>query len=116
MMSKIVGAISFSAALCIATAASAAGMLTDPKGMTLYVFDKDKGKVSSCYGDCAKHWPPYLSKKGEKMGEGWGTTKRKDGSQQWTYDGHPVYYFASDKKAGDKTGDGVGGVWHIVTE
>ncbi len=34
-------------------------MLTDTKGITLYTFDKDKGKVSSCYGECAKHWPPY---------------------------------------------------------
>ena len=104
------------AALTSATTAFAAGMLTDSKGMTLYTFDKDKGKVSSCYGECAKNWPPYAVHKGEKMGKDWGKTKRKDGSQQWTYDGHPLYYYVDDKKAGDATGDGKGGVWHVVKE
>jgi predicted lipoprotein with Yx(FWY)xxD motif len=116
MITKTMTLFLLAASLFSATAASAAGMLTDSKGMTLYVFDKDKGAVSSCYSDCAKHWPPYLAKKGEKMGEGWATTKRKDGAMQWTYDKHPVYYFASDKKPGDKSGDGAGGVWHVVVE
>ncbi|TIX62921.1 MAG: hypothetical protein E5V33_14030, partial [Mesorhizobium sp.] len=30
------------------------------------------------------------------------------------YDGKPVYTFVKDKKAGDVSGDGVAGVWHIV--
>ena len=104
------------ASLVSATAAFAAEMLADSKGMTLYTFDKDKGKVSSCYADCAKMWPPYAVQKGEKMGKDWAKTKRKDGSMQWTYDGHPLYYYAEDKKAGDAMGDGKGGVWHVVKE
>jgi predicted lipoprotein with Yx(FWY)xxD motif len=104
------------ASLVSATAASAAEMLADSKGMTLYIFDKDKGKVSSCYADCAKMWPPYAVHKGDKMGKDWAKTKRKDGSMQWTYDGHPLYYYAEDKKAGDAMGDGKGGVWHVVKE
>ena len=47
-----------------------------------------------------RHWPPYAVQKGEKMGKDWAKTKRKDGSQQWTYDGHPLYYYVDDKKAG----------------
>jgi predicted lipoprotein with Yx(FWY)xxD motif len=35
---------------------------------------------------------------------------------QWTYDGHPLYYYMEDKKAGDAMGDGKGGVWHVVKE
>ena len=42
--------------------------------------------------------------------------KRKDGRLQSTYDGKPLYFYAGDKKKGDKTGDGIGGVWHIVSE
>ena len=61
-------------------------------------------------------WPPYMVEKGEKMGKDWAKTKRKDGKMQWTYDGHPLYYFADDKKAGDMMGDGKGGVWHVVKE
>ena len=101
-------------ALLPATIASAAGMLTDSKGMTLYTFDKDKGAVSSCYEDCAKNWPPYEARKDDKMLKDWTQTKRKDGSLQWAYDGHPLYFYVDDKKAGDATGDGKGGVWHIV--
>ena len=104
------------ASLFSVTVAFAAGILADSKGMTLYTFDKDKGKKSSCYDDCAKHWPPYLVRKGEKMGKDWAKTKRKDGSMQWTYDAHPLYYYVDDKAAGDKKGDGMGGVWHVIAE
>ena len=40
-----------------------------------------------------------------------GTVKRDDGTTQVTYAGAPIYYFAKDTKAGDVTGQGVGGVW-----
>ncbi|WP_454818524.1 hypothetical protein [Labrys neptuniae] len=50
------------------------------------------------------------------MGEGWAAVKRADGSLQWSYDGKPVYFYAPDKKKGDKTGDGIGGVWHVISE
>ena len=117
MTNKIPALISMGvAALFSVTGAFAAGVLTDSKGMTLYTFDKDKGKKSSCYAECAKHWPPYLVQKGEKMGKDWGKTKRKDGSMQWTYDAHPIYYYVDDKAAGDKKGDGMGGVWHVIPE
>jgi predicted lipoprotein with Yx(FWY)xxD motif len=39
---------------------------------------------------------------------------RKGGGLQWAFDGKPLYYFAGDAKAGDTTGDGQGGVWHVV--
>jgi predicted lipoprotein with Yx(FWY)xxD motif len=91
-------------------------MLTAKNGMTIYIFDKDQGGMSSCYADCAKHWPPYLAKKGAKLSEGWTTVKRKDGKMQWAYDGKPVYFYMDDKKKGDMKGDGMGGVWHVINE
>jgi predicted lipoprotein with Yx(FWY)xxD motif len=109
--------ISTAAGLALASsAASAAGMLAAKNGMTLYVFDKDTGVASTCYDACAAKWPPYLGKTGAKMTTGWSMTKRTDGKMQWTYDGHPLYFFASDKKKGDAKGDGLGGVWHVVKE
>ena len=96
--------------------ASSATMLTANNGMTLYVFDKDTEGLPSCYDSCAKQWPPYLSTGAEKMGEGWGTVKRKDGSMQWTYHNRPVYFYADDKKAGDANGDRVGRIWHAIKE
>ena len=103
-------------AMLLAAAAHAGSMLTAKNGMTLYVFDKDVGSVSSCYNDCAKKWPPYLGKKGDAVMAHFVLTKRTDGAMQWTYDGKPLYFFAGDKKKNDKAGDGKGGVWHIVKE
>lgn len=100
----------------IGSAAFAAGMLTDANGMTLYSFDKDAGGVSACYGDCAAKWPPYIGKAGDAMAKGWTQTARKDGALQWVYDGKPLYFFKGDKAKGAKSGDGMGGVWHIVGE
>ncbi len=99
-----------------AAGAQAAGPVTAKNGMTLYVFDKDTGGTPSCYDDCAQKWPPYVGKADEKMAKDWTMIKRKDDTMQWAYDGKPVYFYASDKKKGDKTGDGVGGVWHLIME
>ena len=97
-------------------AVSAAGMLTDAKGMTLYVFDKDAGGKSACYDSCATKGPPYLGKKGETMAKDWTMVERTDKTLQWAYDGKPLYFFAGDKAKGDMAGDGMGGLWHIVKE
>lgn len=102
-------------ALLTSLPAFAAGMLTAANGMTLYTFDTDKGGVSSCYESCAANWPPYLGKTGQTM-KGMTLVPRKDGSMQWTVSGKPLYFFASDKKKGDKLGDGKGGVWHVVPQ
>jgi predicted lipoprotein with Yx(FWY)xxD motif len=108
--------LTFTSLLFLASAAHAAGMLTDKNGMTLYVFDKDAGGVSVCYDECAAKWPPYLGKADDKLTEGWTLSKRKDDAMQWSYDGKPVYFFAGDKNKGDKNGDNMGNVWHIIVE
>lgn len=95
--------------------ALAAGMLTAGNGMTLYTFDTDTGGVSSCYEACAVNWPPYLGKAGETV-KGLALVPRKDGKEQWAYQGKPLYFFVGDKKKGDKAGDGKGGVWHVVPQ
>lgn len=84
------------------------------KGMTLYSFDKDKGSVSACYDKCAKEWPPVMADAKTKLGKGWTEVARKDGGKQLAYDGKLAYYYAGDKKVGDKKGDGLGGVWHVL--
>jgi predicted lipoprotein with Yx(FWY)xxD motif len=93
---------------------SASGMLVNSAGMTVYTYDKDvpdSGK-SSCVAACAKNWPPV-------MAEGtppapYSVVTREDGGKQLAHKGKPLYTFVKDKKAGDKTGDGVGGAWHAV--
>ena len=110
------GALLLAGTFVMSLAASAATVLTAKNGMTVYVFDKDEGGKPTCYDACGQKWPPYLAEGGGKMEEGWATAKRKDGRLQSTYDGKPLYFYAGDKKKGDKTGDGMGGVWHIVSE
>ena len=100
----------------LAGSAAMAGMIADPKGMTLYTFDKDAGGVSACYDDCAVKWPPYLGKASDKLTEGWTLVDRKDGTKQWAYDGKPMYFFLEDKAKGDMKGDGMGGMWHVIKE
>lgn len=89
-------------------------VLTDAHGMTLYVFDKDTRDSSSCNDDCAKKWPPLKADASAKADGAFGLVTRKDGTQQWTHDGKPLYLWQGDKKPGDTTGDGVAGVWHAA--
>ena len=95
-------------------------ILFDLSGHALYRFDGDRGSMSSCYGPCAKRWPPALTE-GEiravdvprKMV---GTAKRRDGTVQLTYDGHPLYTHSGDGQ-GEANGNGVkafGARWHAL--
>src|SRR6185295_15871322 len=36
-------------------------VLVDGRGRTLYLFEKDKGTASTCYGACASVWPPLTT-------------------------------------------------------
>ncbi|MFC5694440.1 hypothetical protein ACFPU0_02560 [Pseudomonas sp. GCM10022186] len=90
------------------------GMLVDANGMTLYTYDKDSDGKSACNGQCAQNWPPLMADANAKAEGEWSVVKRDDGSMQWAYDGKPLYTFVMDKKAGDVTGDGKMGVWHVA--
>jgi len=46
-----------------------------------------------------------------------GTTRRRDGSMQVTYNGHPLYYYVGDRNAGDTSGQGLdqfGAEWYVL--
>jgi predicted lipoprotein with Yx(FWY)xxD motif len=98
-------------------------ILVDSKGITLYDFVKDKRGRSSCYGACAQLWPPLITKGRPRAGRGvraslLGTTKRKDGKLEVTYRRHPLYYFVSDRKPGQTTGQGLnqfGALWWVLS-
>jgi predicted lipoprotein with Yx(FWY)xxD motif len=97
-------------------------VLVDGKGMTLYMWKKDKAGHSSCYGACASAWPPFLSSQRPKAGQGVkaaliGLTTRTDGKTQVTYHGVALYYFAGDTSPGDTNGQGnpgFGAPWYVV--
>ena len=113
-LGMIVLAMSASAALAAEPAKMAGGMWTDASGMTLYTFDKDADGKSNCYDKCATNWPPLKADAGAAAEGKWTVVERKDGSKMWAYEGKPLYTFIGDKKAGDATGDGKAGAWHIA--
>lgn len=89
--------------------------LTDPKGMTLYIFTKDTPGVSNCNGNCSVIWPPYSTKYNPaNLPAGIGTISRDDGTKQYTWKKMPLYYFSGDKKAGDLNGQGIQGLWYAA--
>jgi predicted lipoprotein with Yx(FWY)xxD motif len=90
------------------------GLLTDHSGKTLYSFDKDAGGKSVCNDACAINWPPLEAQANTQATGKWTHIKRDDGKLQWAYDGKPLYFYKDDKKVGDVTGDGKGGVWHTI--
>jgi predicted lipoprotein with Yx(FWY)xxD motif len=94
-------------------------IVTDSEGRTLYVFMADTSSESTCYEGCEDTWPA-LTVDGQPSAEGidaslLGTSERTDGSTQVTLNGHPLYYYAPDTSPGDTNGQGVGGVWFVVS-
>lgn len=93
-------------------------ILADTDGKTLYLFVPDNQGASVCNDDCADAWPPVLGTvaAGDGVnGELLGTAARQDGSEQATYNGWPLYYFAADAAPGDTNGQGVNDVWYVVS-
>lgn len=88
--------------------------------MTVYLFTADRGKHSSCTGECAKVWPPvvgHATAVGVASGK-LGTTVRSDGTEQVTFNGHPLYTYAKDGDAGDAYGQNLksfGADWYVLT-
>jgi predicted lipoprotein with Yx(FWY)xxD motif len=86
----------------VSTAESQFGaVLFDGDDQAIYYFEPERSSEPKCYGTCAEAWPPVLTD-GEPEASGGarqrllGTTARRDGSVQVTYDGHPLYYYANE--------------------
>ena len=97
-------------------------ILVDGEGVTVYVFANDTPEVSNCTGGCARTWPPVVASEGTAgpAGDGvnadfLGTIERPDGDKQVTYNGRPLYNFSGDRAPGDARGQGVGGVWFVIS-
>lgn len=97
-------------------------VLTDGHGRAFYLFTRDVGKSSRCYGACAKAWPVAVTGGSPRAGRGArpgliGTTRRRGGGRQATYAGHPLYYYVTDRSPGQVTCQNVsefGGRWLVL--
>lgn len=97
-------------------------VLWGPDRQVVYIWEKEPNETPTCYDDCAEAWPPVLTD-GEPVADGevdpalLGTTERRDGSAQVTYNSHPLYYYAHEGPGEVKCHDIAthGGLWWVVT-
>ncbi len=78
--------------------------------------NRDSAGKSACKGACAALWPPLPAAADANATGEYSPVKRDEGALQWAYKGKPLYTWVKDVKAGDRTGDGVNGIWHVATE
>ncbi len=103
------------------SSSSAGQIVVDSKGMSLYFFTKDvkDSGTSACTEACLTAWPIFTTTSDAPTVEGVtgtvGTIASPDGKKHVTLNGMPLYYYAKDKAPGDVTGQGVGGVWYLVS-
>jgi predicted lipoprotein with Yx(FWY)xxD motif len=98
-------------------------ILVDGRGHALYLFNRERTTQSRCYGACARAWPPFTTRQTPKAGRGsrrglLGTTRRRGGAKQVTYNGHPLYFYVDDRKPGQVLCHDVfefGGRWLVLT-
>jgi predicted lipoprotein with Yx(FWY)xxD motif len=97
-------------------------VLFDGKGRALYLFTRESSTKSRCYGRCAAAWPPFFVRGRLRAGSGvdsskLGSSRRRDGRRIVTYNGHPLYYYVTDRRPGQITCHDVtefGGTWLVV--
>jgi predicted lipoprotein with Yx(FWY)xxD motif len=95
-------------------------VLTDGQGRTLYYFTADTAAQSAVSSNLAKIWPPLLF-----TGSGGPTSSTSlagklsvqtdANGNQVEYNGHLLYTFSGDTAPGQANGEGVAGMWFVVT-
>jgi len=96
-------------------------VLATSTGMTVYWYSDDvkNSGQSSCTAGCLTAWPAVTGTPevaaGVQLSDKLGTITRPGGVIQATYNGYPLYTYGGDMTAGQTSGNGVGGVWHVIT-
>jgi predicted lipoprotein with Yx(FWY)xxD motif len=93
-------------------------VLAEANHDVVYTYAKDrKGAAPKCTGTCAKTWLPATgvpqAGPADHFPGQFGVIKNASGVEQITYDGLPLYTLAGAKPL-LTTGNGQGGVWHVV--
>jgi predicted lipoprotein with Yx(FWY)xxD motif len=110
--------------LDLAESAEHGRYLVDATGKALYMLEKDSKGTSTCHDACATQWPPLLAQQGvpgtrdPSLDKGAvGVIQRNDGTQQVTFNGHPLYHYAKDTATGQINGAGREdqfGEWYLL--
>jgi predicted lipoprotein with Yx(FWY)xxD motif len=111
-----------SSATVITTMSTPDGTILSVGGHAVYLWEKDTTAASQCSGACAAAWPPVTvtgvpEAAGAAKASDLGTFTRADGTEQVTYNGHPLYYFAGDTGHSEngQGSDGFGALWWLVS-
>jgi predicted lipoprotein with Yx(FWY)xxD motif len=109
------------ASAALTTAKTSLGtVVVDGKGRTVYQFDKDMvgAAMSACTGVCVGLWPELTTTSSAPKGSGVtgtvGTAPTTGGAEQLTLDGHRLYTFSGDTKAGQVNGEGFMHQWWVL--
>ncbi len=109
------------ASLAASTVDGLGDVLTDGDGRTLYRYAKDLSQPpkANCDGPCAEMWPPLVSENTAIVAgldqQLVSSVTRKDGRNQVTFGGWPVYLYAKDTGAGVALGQNVSADWAAIT-
>lgn len=108
------------AELAVVDTAEFGEILVGNEGMTLYIFMIDGPNQSNCDAACLALWPPLITGGSPILGEGIdanlvGSAEKDDGALIVTYKQMPLYFWVHDREPGDTTGQGVEGVWFVVS-
>lgn len=120
--------------LDVATHDTLGSYLVDANGRTLYIVVDESHEIVTCTGPCAAAWPPFTLESldgagGDAMGMAdeamgsidpdlVGTVAREDGTTQFTYAGHPLYYYVGDVNPGEVKCQAIerdGGIWYVLS-
>jgi predicted lipoprotein with Yx(FWY)xxD motif len=93
-------------------------VLAEANHQVVYTYSKDtKGGKPTCTGTCAETWLPATGTPeagpANVFSGQFGLVTRANGVKQITYNGFPLYLLKGAARLAT-TGDGQGGVWHVV--
>ncbi len=99
-------------------------VLVTSAGYTLYMFVPDHRRAVTCTGLCTSYWPPLKLPAGDAVAADpgvksslLGSDPDPGGGRVVTYNGWPLYTYASDIQPGQATGQGIdlnGGKWYVM--
>jgi predicted lipoprotein with Yx(FWY)xxD motif len=95
-------------------------ILTNTQGLTLYYRTSDVPPATVCSGGCAGAWPPLIVSGSAAPTSvtslpGKLTVIADANGNQVVYNGHPLYTYSGDSGPAQTYGEGIGGIWHVVT-
>ena len=97
--------------------------VVDSNRRAVYMLEGDDGG-QGCQDACLRDWAPVMPPSGTPTTDGElapvlvDIVRRPDGTEQMTYNDHPLYHYAGDRSVGDTNGHELQddwGTWYLVT-